>query len=135
MLTRKDFGICYDLLRDSDLEIPVLGVCLGHQGLASAFGGKVMKSEFPVHGQTFPIHHNQEGLFENIQNTFLAVRYHSLIVDQVPDSLIVTAWTIEKDGSKSVMGLEHVSKPFFGVQFHPEVPFFILYSFSNHDFF
>ena len=111
----RDFGICGQILLES--KVPVLGVCLGLQGLASVFGGKVIHAPEPRHGRISTIHHDGSALFANIPQSFQAVRYHSLIVGQpVPDCLRITART-EDD---FVMGLEHRERSLFGVQFHPE---------------
>lgn len=111
----EDFGVCRQVLLETHL--PVLGVCLGHQGLCSAFGGKVMRAPTPVHGQLSEIRHWNDALFEDIPQTFMAVRYHSLIVEApLPDCLKVIAET--QDGL--IMGVRHLFKPLFGIQYHPE---------------
>lgn len=112
----SDFGICSDAILRSNL--PVLGVCLGHQGIANSFGGIVHRAKTPMHGRLSSISHSNEGLFRNIPQDSKVVRYHSLTVDidSLPPELRVTAWTADN----VIMGLEHVSKPIYGVQFHPE---------------
>jgi para-aminobenzoate synthetase len=110
----RDVGVSLDAL--SRAEVPVLGVCLGHQALAHVAGGSVEHAPEVMHGRLSPIHHDESALFAGIPQDFLAVRYHSLVVGTVPADLRVTAWT--PDGV--VMGLEHRSRPLFGVQFHPE---------------
>jgi anthranilate synthase component II len=99
-------------------KIPILGVCLGHQSIGAAFGGKVVRSSSLMHGKTSPIHHNGIELFEGLPNPFQATRYHSLIVDRptLPDCLETTAWV--ENGE--IMGLRHKTLPIWGVQFHPE---------------
>ncbi len=110
-------GITMDLVAAAG-EIPLLGICLGHQALASVHGARVVRGTEPVHGKTSPIHHNGMGLFQGAPNPFEATRYHSLIVDRdsLPSELEVTAWT--DDGV--VMGLSHTDRPHHGLQFHPE---------------
>ena len=110
----RDVGVSLDAL--SRAEVPVLGVCLGHQALAHVAGGTVEHAPEIMHGRLSPIHHDASSLFAGIPQGFLAVRYHSLVVGRVPAELRVTAWT--PDGV--IMGLEHRARPLFGVQFHPE---------------
>jgi para-aminobenzoate synthetase len=111
----RDFGICRQILLES--PVPVLGVCLGLQGMGHVFGGKVISAPEPIHGRSSAIHHDDSGIFEGIPQGFQAVRYHSLIIEQpVPDVLRVTAWTDDN----LVMGLEHRERPLWAVQFHPE---------------
>ena len=117
----KNSGICLELIKkNSELPkpIPMLGVCLGHQAIAEAFGGMVIQSGEPVHGKVSQIYHENTKLFNNINNPFNATRYHSLIVkkNSIPKNFNITA-TI-KDGT--VMAIEHSKIPVFGVQFHPE---------------
>ncbi|EGF83471.1 hypothetical protein BATDEDRAFT_34218 [Batrachochytrium dendrobatidis JAM81] len=118
----EDFGVCKELLLYAN--IPILGVCLGHQGLASVLGGEVITADSPMHGRLSDICHDGSGLFKNLPNPFSAVRYHSLIVSQqkFPSDLHVTAWTHQNDPSKPVinMGMIHKSRPIWTVQFHPE---------------
>ena len=99
-------------------KVPLLGVCLGHQSIGAAFGGRVVRSASLMHGKTSPIHHDGKGLFKGLPNPFEATRYHSLVVERAsfPESLEVTAWV--KEGE--IMGLAHRSLPIWGVQFHPE---------------
>lgn len=111
----SDFGICRHALQQK--SIPLLGICLGHQGLGYLYGSKIVHASEVMHGRLSPIFHNQLELFEGIPQGFSAVRYHSLIVsNNIPDILEKTAWT--KDGI--IMGLKHRCYPLWGVQFHPE---------------
>jgi anthranilate synthase component 2 len=116
--TPDDAGICLDLLKAAPESLPILGVCLGHQAIGQAFGGKVIRAKSLMHGKTSPIHHKGEGVFEGMKNPFTAARYHSLAVlaDPLPEALEVMAWT--DDGE--IMGLRHKTRPIHGVQFHPE---------------
>lgn len=116
--TPREAGISLELVRRCTGRIPLLGVCLGHQAIAEALGGRVIRAPEPVHGRTAWIRHQATPLFAGISNPFLATRYHSLIVDSqtLPESLTVTAWTADD----LVMAVEHREHPVFGVQFHPE---------------
>ncbi|MGH6671876.1 MAG: anthranilate synthase component II [Xanthobacteraceae bacterium] len=116
--TPKQAGICLELIARASATIPILGVCLGHQAIGDAFGGKVVRAPSPVHGKLSEIRHRGEGLFRGINAPFQATRYHSLVVERssLPRELVVTADTA--DGL--VMGLSHTRLPVHGVQFHPE---------------
>ncbi len=116
--TPKEAGVSVPIVRELRGEIPILGVCLGHQSIADALGGKVVRAPRPMHGKVSKIHHCARGIFSGIENPFDATRYHSLIIerDTLPESLVVTAWT--DDGL--IMGVEDSSQKLFGVQFHPE---------------
>jgi anthranilate synthase component 2 len=116
--TPKQAGICLDLIARAAPAIPILGVCLGHQAIGQAFGGKVVRAPAPVHGKLSVIKHKGAGVFRGINAPFEATRYHSLVVERasIPRDLIVTAET----GDRLVMGLAHKSLPVHGVQFHPE---------------
>ncbi len=114
----KDAGISNELIKTFAGEIPILGVCLGHQCIGEVFGGEVVRAGRLMHGKTSPIHHDNEGIFQNLPNPFDATRYHSLLVrrEGFPKVLKITAWTHEGE----IMGLRHVRDPVYGVQFHPE---------------
>ena len=116
--TPDDAGICLDLLRQAPEALPILGVCLGHQSIGQAFGGRVVRAKALMHGKTRAIRHSGKGVFRDLPDPFTATRYHSLAVDggSLPDVLEITAWT--DDGE--IMGLQHRSRPIHGVQFHPE---------------
>jgi len=111
-------GICLPLLRAAPEDMPVLGVCLGHQSIGQAYGGDVIRAKTLMHGKTSLIHHNNKGIFKDLPNPFTATRYHSLAVkrETLPADLEVTAWT--EDGE--IMGVQHKTRPIHGVQFHPE---------------
>jgi anthranilate synthase component II len=116
--TPKEAGICLDLIAKASQKIPILGVCLGHQAIGDAFGGKVVRAPVPVHGKLSEIRHNGSGVFRGTNSPFRATRYHSLVVERasLPHDLTVTADT---DGGL-IMGLAHTRLPIHGVQFHPE---------------
>ncbi len=113
----EDSGVTMDMVRAA-ADLPLLGICLGHQAIAAVHGGRVVRAPEPVHGKTSEVRHNGAGLFEGLPDGFEATRYHSLIVDResLPADLEVTAWT--DDGV--IMGLRDKNRPHFGVQFHPE---------------
>ena len=116
--TPNEAGICLELIDKAAETIPLLGVCLGHQAIGQAFGGKVVRAPRPMHGKVDSIHHDGSGVFAGLPSPFHATRYHSLVVerDGFPDCLHVSAWT----GDGLVMGLAHKTLPLWGVQFHPE---------------
>ncbi len=116
--TPKEAGVSVPLIKEFYKEIPILGVCLGHQSIGEAFGGDVVKAPSVVHGKTSEVLHEGKGIFNSIPNRFLATRYHSLVIEPktMPAELEVTAKT--EDGV--VMGVQHKQYPIFGVQFHPE---------------
>ena len=113
------FGVCPLILQHMSSKIPTLGVCLGHQGIAHVFGGKIVRAKRLMHGKTSLVKHDGEGIFKGVKNPIRAARYHSLVVDKstVPKCLKVTAVALD-DGE--VMGIRHLSYPIEGVQFHPE---------------
>ena len=116
--TPNEAGICLDLLAAAPDDLPILGVCLGHQAIGQAYGGQVVRAKAVMHGKTSPIHHEGKGVFAGLPDPFTATRYHSLSVEKstLPEVLEVTGWT--DDGE--IMGFSHRAKPVHGVQFHPE---------------
>jgi anthranilate synthase component 2 len=119
----ENAGMTLALIRELAGSIPILGVCLGHQAIGQAFGGKVIRAKEIMHGKTSPIRHRGAGVFAGLADPFQATRYHSLIVERasLPDCLEITAWTEHPDGSfDEIMGLRHKTLPVEGVQFHPE---------------
>ena len=121
--TPNEAGISLEVITRFAGEIPLLGICLGHQAIGQAFGGEVRRARAVMHGKTSPIHHEGKGVFRGLPQPMTATRYHSLIVgwDNLPDCLEVTAWTETPEGEKDeIMGLRHRTLPVEGVQFHPE---------------
>ncbi len=121
--TPNEAGVSLEVLEKLSAKVPIFGVCLGHQSIGQAFGGKVVRARQIMHGKTSMIHHTGVGVFRGLPNPFEATRYHSLVVEQasLPDCLEVTAWTENADGTRDeIMGLRHRDLPVEGVQFHPE---------------
>jgi anthranilate synthase component 2 len=116
--TPKEAGVSVETITRFAGQIPILGVCLGHQSIGQAFGGKIVHAKELMHGKTSPIYHKGEGVFSGLPNPFEATRYHSLVVEResLPDCLEVTAWTADEE----IMGLRHREYAVQGVQFHPE---------------
>ncbi len=120
--TPREAGISIDLIRHFAGRVPVLGVCLGHQAIGEAFGGRVVRAANLMHGKTSAVMHDNKTVFQGLPMPMTATRYHSLIVEEngLPDDLEVSAWATEKDGSRTIMGLRHRQGAVEGVQFHPE---------------
>jgi anthranilate synthase component II len=116
--TPNEAGVCLELIEKAQDHVPILGVCLGHQAIGQAFGGKVIRAPYLMHGKLSEVRHKAKGIFAHVPDGFAATRYHSLIVEResLPQNLEVTAET--EDGI--IMGLQHKTKPIHGVQFHPE---------------
>jgi anthranilate synthase/aminodeoxychorismate synthase-like glutamine amidotransferase len=120
--TPQEAGITIPLIRYFAGKIPLLGVCLGHQAIGAAFGGNVIRAPHLMHGKTSEVRHDGKTVFAGLPSPMTATRYHSLIVEErkLPTDLEVSAWTTEKDGSRTIMGLRHRKFQIEGVQFHPE---------------
>jgi anthranilate synthase/aminodeoxychorismate synthase-like glutamine amidotransferase len=115
-------GISVPCVRRFAGQIPLLGVCLGHQSIGQAFGAEIVRAHRPMHGKTDNIYHDNGDLYEGLENPFLATRYHSLVIrpDTLPAEFEVCAWSEAPDGGREIMGIRHRRFPLFGVQFHPE---------------
>jgi len=113
------FGVCSEILRYMSPKIPTLGVCLGHQGIISTFGGKIIRAKRVMHGKTSLVKHDGKGIFLGVENPLEATRYHSLVGDRkkMPPCLKITAESMDDE---EIMGVQHVEHPIVGVQFHPE---------------
>ena len=121
--TPNEAGVSLEVLRELSPTVPIFGVCLGHQSIGQAFGGKVVRARQIMHGKTSMIHHSGRGVFRGLPSPFEATRYHSLVVEKasLPECLEITAWTENDDGSvDEIMGLRHRELDVEGVQFHPE---------------
>ncbi|MQX53059.1 anthranilate/aminodeoxychorismate synthase component II [Alcanivorax sp. PA15-N-34] len=121
--TPNEAGISIAAITHFAGKLPILGVCLGHQSIGQAFGGKVVRARQVMHGKTSPIYHSGVGIFRDLPSPYTATRYHSLVVekDSLPDCLEITAWTQHDDGSMDeIMGMRHKTLPIEGVQYHPE---------------
>lgn len=116
--TPREAGISVAAMQFFAGKIPILGICLGHQTIGEAFGGKVVRAKTLMHGKTSPVFHHNEGVFKNLPNPVICTRYHSLVVerDSLPEHLYITAWTEDNE----IMGLRHKQFAIEGVQFHPE---------------
>jgi len=121
--TPNEAGVSIAAIKHFAGKLPILGVCLGHQSIGQAFGGKVVRARQVMHGKTSPIYHSGVGIFRDLPSPYIATRYHSLVVekDSLPDCLEITAWTQNADGSMDeIMGMRHKTLPIEGVQYHPE---------------
>lgn len=116
--TPNETGICLEVIDKFKGEIPILGICLGHQTIGQAFGCRIVQAKEPVHGKVYPITHKNKGVFHGLKNPFRVTRYHSLVIEEnsIPDCLEVTALTEQGE----IMGIKHKKYPIEGVQFHPE---------------
>lgn len=116
--TPNEAGISLSVIKQFSEKIPVLGVCLGHQSIGQAFGGKIIHAKQLMHGKTSPIFHHDQGVFRGLPNPFIATRYHSLVIERatLPDCLEITAWTEDDE----IMGIRHKMLNIEGIQFHPE---------------
>ena len=120
--TPDEAGISVDCIKEFGSSIPILGVCLGHQSIAQAFGGKIVRANQVMHGKTSSIKHDSRGVFANLEGSFIATRYHSLVVEErsLPDCLEVSAWSNDEGSLKEIMAVRHRELFVEGVQFHPE---------------
>jgi anthranilate synthase component 2 len=120
--TPDDAGLSLPCVKHFAGKLPLLGVCLGHQSIGQAMGGKIVRAKRLMHGKTDMIHHDNQGLFAGLPNPFEATRYHSLVIqpDTLHPDLIVSAWSKTPEGDLEIMGIRHKSWPLYGVQFHPE---------------
>lgn len=121
--TPNEAGVSVDVIRQFAGVVPLLGICLGHQSIGQAFGGKIIRARKVMHGKLSSIHHNGEGVLQGLDNPFTATRYHSLVIEKatLPDCLEITAWTVDEDSNMDeIMAVRHKELAVEGVQFHPE---------------
>jgi len=120
--TPTEAGISVELIRELDPAVPILGVCLGHQAIGEAFGGRTIRAGRVMHGKTGPVRHTGRGLFSGLPSPLEVTRYHSLVTDPaaLPPSLEPVAWSTEEDGREEIQAVRHLERPVWGVQFHPE---------------
>jgi anthranilate synthase component II len=117
--TPLEAGLSVAVIEEFGEHIPLLGVCLGHQSIGQAFGAKVVRAKHLMHGKVSSIAHDGTGVFEGLPNDFTATRYHSLVIEDLPETLLVNAW-VDEVGGRTIMGVKHKTFPIHGVQFHPE---------------
>ena len=117
--TPLEAGLSVEVIKQFGPKMPILGVCLGHQSIGQAFGAKVVRAKNLMHGKTSSIAHDGSGVFSRLPNEFTATRYHSLVIEDLPETLRVNAW-VDELGERTIMGVEHTEFPIHGVQFHPE---------------
>jgi len=120
--TPDEAGISLECVKRFAGRVPLLGVCLGHQSIGQAFGGKIVRADRLMHGKVDQIVHDGRGLFEGLESPFVATRYHSLVIrpDTLSDAFEVCAWSVSPDGTQVIMGIRHKTFPLYGLQFHPE---------------
>ena len=120
--TPRDAGILVPLVQALAGKVPILGVCLGHQAIGEAFGGRVVRADRLMHGKTCQVIHEKDELFEGIPSPVTGMRYHSLVVEpaSLPKELVITAWSADRPKDAEIMAMKHRSHPIYGVQFHPE---------------
>ena len=120
--TPNEAGICVEVIEKLHREFPILGVCLGHQSIGQAFGGKIVRAPELMHGKTDRISHDGKGMFAELANPFIATRYHSLVIlpESLPPCLQVSSWVHDSQGNRIIMGVRHRQFPVEGWQFHPE---------------
>jgi len=121
--TPNEAGVSLDTITHFAGKLPILGICLGHQSIGQAFGGKIVRAKQVMHGKTSPVYHNNAGVFKGLDNPVVCTRYHSLVIEQssLPDCLEITAWTQTETGEiDEIMGVRHKTLNIEGVQFHPE---------------
>jgi len=123
--TPSEAGMSVDVVRELGARIPVLGVCLGHQAIGEAYGGRTIRARRIMHGKTAPIRHTGEGLFEGVPSPLTVTRYHSLVTDAeaLPGVLLPVAWSEGDEDRDEIQGIRHREHPVWGVQFHPESVF------------
>ena len=117
--TPLEAGLSVAVIEEFGEHIPLLGVCLGHQSIGQAFGAKVVRAKNLMHGKVSSVRHDGTGVFSGLPNDFTATRYHSLVIEDLPETLLVNAW-VDEAGGRTIMGVKHKTFPIHGVQFHPE---------------